>query len=78
MKSQDKDSARREKKKKKNSFLRHQRQDIPKNLDNLEILENLENLENPETQETAPKRIPLFHNPRKNQSKYKIYSFLSF
>lgn len=52
--------------------------DYLENLDILENLENPENPENPETQETAPKRIPLFHNPRKNQSKYKIYSFLSF
>ena len=47
-------------------------------LDNLENLENLEILENPEIPKPATKRIPLFHNPRKNQSKYKIYSFLSF
>ena len=72
MKSEGKDSARREKSKMKNNFLRRQGQDIPENL------EMLENPENPEISETATKRIPLFHNPRKNQSKYKIYSFLSF
>ena len=51
MKSEGKDSARREKSKMKTCFLRRQRQDIPENLENLEILDNLEN---PETQKNPP------------------------